>query len=411
MKQNKKNTVDWEKLIREVILLYNEKNNNIRKGKVEKTPDKVEIEKETKIEKTPNKVETIKKNNVEKPPAKTETIKEIKIENPHFKSETRKKTRIEKTPDEVEAIKKNNVEKPPAKTETIKEIKIETPHFKSETRKKTRIEKTSNEVEIIKKNNVGKTHDEVETKKEKKARKTPDKVEIRKENKKKCKKTIKNIHNGTNSCVSVDSKLIPLCTNIPVPQISLNGPLICKLPVILSQFQVEIGCEADINFSKPATNIIDVKSNIHITEYDLIVDVNKLFISGYIRESIQYNNISSSKVKHVTVNIPFQCVTRVEFTTPPVLQKNRPNIKYNLTNGSIGTIGEDDCNDLFFSNNEVLNEKIYCELLSAEILQIVTKLDNTKIEKYNNLVGCKRTKNKFSLGLTIRLYQNQPVNI
>ncbi|MBU5486377.1 hypothetical protein KQI86_18925 [Clostridium sp. MSJ-11] len=534
MKQNQKNTVYWEKLIREVILLYNQNtlknNNNIAKNKVEKTPDKVEFEKETKIEEAPNKVETIKKSNVEEPPVKaeakkeikieetyveneiieeikikefpvkTETIKEIKIEELPIKTETIKEIKIEELPVKTEIIKEIKIEELPVKTETIKEIKFEEPPIKiqtkkeikieetpikiqtkketkieetpikaktieenkaekppvkTETRKKKKRKKASIEIEIIKEKKVEIAPIQVESIKEKKIRKTPIQVETMKENKieiapiqvesmkenkveiapvqvesikeKKIKKApiqvettkekkkdfrkhTEHIDSKTSSSTFVVSKVIPLCSNIPVSQISSNGPLTCKLPVILSQFQVQIDCEADIRFSKPAINIIDVKSNIHITEYSLIVDANKLFISGYIRESIQYNNISS-KAKHITVNIPFQCVTRVEFTTPPVLQKNKPNIKYNLINGSMETIGEDDYNDLFFSNNEVFNEKIYCELLSAEILQIVTKLDNAKIEKYNGLVGCERTKNKFSLGLTIRLCQNQPVNI
>ena len=214
------------------------------------------------------------------------------------------------------------------------------------------------------------------------------------------------------SSMFVESKVIPLCPSTTAKQNFIKGPLVCNFPVVLCELKLQIDCESEIKFSKPVLNIIDIKSNVNISEYKLILTANKLFISGYIRESIQYTN-PSRKLKHLTVKIPFECVTKIEFTTPPIIHENKPTSKYSFIDcmQENNNLTEDFSEDLFFSSNHSINEKIFCELLSSEVIQLITKIDVVTLEKVQDTAAFQRVKQKTTLDLLLRLHQNQLVGV
>lgn len=106
----------------------------------------------------------------------------------------------------------------------------------------------------------------------------------------------------------------------------IKEPVVCKLPVIISQIEIPIYIETLAKFNEPALKIIDVDKEVFLENCHLINNSNKLFIKGFIRENITYLNINcathhavSGNVKNLEIDIPFKCSTKVYFNISPVL--------------------------------------------------------------------------------------------
>ena len=125
------------------------------------------------------------------------------------------------------------------------------------------------------------------------------------------------------------------------------------------------------------------------------------------------------KLKHVTVNVPFKCTTRVTFNTPPKFKPNTSQDEVEILQTSIKVCdpcGEDitgrDIREQSFKIIEFFNEKVFCELISAEIVESdilenpINKECKTPLEQ-----GFHDITEKVVLFLTIKLLQNQHVEI
>ncbi|WP_374119136.1 CsxC family protein [Clostridium sp. OS1-26] len=151
-----------------------------------------------------------------------------------------------------------------------------------------------------------------------------------------------------------------------------------------------------------------------------------LFIDGFIRKNIEYiteectrKGVSNRKVKHSTVKVPFKCTTRVKFKTQPKFTPTTPQDEVELLETNIrvcgpceeSVIGRDVC-EQSFKFTEFFNEKVFCELISAEIVE-VDILENSTNKDYKS--SAEQTfhniTEKAVLFLTIKLLQNQHVEI
>ena len=151
-----------------------------------------------------------------------------------------------------------------------------------------------------------------------------------------------------------------------------------------------------------------------------------LFLDGFINSDIEYatkvhndEGVCCEKIKHVTVNVPFKCTTIAMFKTYPKFKQSTYQDETEILQTSIKVFdacGEDitggDIREQSFKIIEFFNEKVFCELISAEIVE--TSILESPIDK-----ECKTSLNqgfhdiaeKVVLLLTIKLLQNQNVEI
>lgn len=186
-----------------------------------------------------------------------------------------------------------------------------------------------------------------------------------------------------------------------------------KIPVILSEFTVQIDIESKIKLNEPAIEIKRVKKNVFLTECRLIGKTNKLFLKGFIRKNIEYATEKSSSsdaicgdIKHTTVHIPFHCITELDGLREPEIYANpvsKETFYWNEKN-----MGRD-TKEIDFYSEEVFNEKIYCELIKARIYEA----DITKDFQKGSQDSVEHVFHSFIekeiLYLSMKLMQNQQV--
>lgn len=181
-----------------------------------------------------------------------------------------------------------------------------------------------------------------------------------------------------------NNTVLECCFSKNIKSKFIKEPVVCKLPVIISQIEIPIYIETLIKFNEPAFKIIDVNKEVFLESCNLINNSNKLFIKGFIRENITYSNINcgtehaiSGNVKSLEIDIPFKCSTKVYFNISPA------------------------------SNNE-----IYCKMDSTNILETMSQeefkdVKNTLPKTYT----FKEVRKKIILNLGLSLIQEQHVFI
>ncbi len=205
------------------------------------------------------------------------------------------------------------------------------------------------------------------------------------------------------SCKSgiIKSKTLTECSNEQLTPTGINGPLVGKIPVVLAEPVVQIDVESIIELEDPTFEIKRIKKNLFITQCKVInvgLNTGKLFLSGYVRKNIEYATAEcigrkrrsiSGDIKHTTVNVPFQCVTKINYVNPPHLcsvQETQETASFIDTKDgddycSQKIIGRSPC-EQSFQHYECFNEKIYCELEDVRIYE-------DDIQKNPKEMGCK----------------------
>ncbi len=205
---------------------------------------------------------------------------------------------------------------------------------------------------------------------------------------------------NNNTCNNVSSKIIANCESESLkPNINL-GFFIVRVPIVISETIVHIELENNITFSKPAKSIKAIHHNIYLTECTLLPQIKKLFLSGYIKKSIEYNectNIDNShctnNLKSMFISVPFNIVTEIEYTSLPEV--------FEIKNDKIITKAE----ETIFSETIGEVSKINCNLVQANFEEVNILDENENIEYF------KKVTQKMSVKLTIRLTQEQNFNI
>ncbi|MBU5592247.1 hypothetical protein KQI89_10780 [Clostridium sp. MSJ-4] len=213
----------------------------------------------------------------------------------------------------------------------------------------------------------------------------------------------------------LDSVTLSTCQskcNIPM---GFTGPLIAKIPVVLSDVEVEINEESEIELEERDIRLINIDKEVFIIECKLIPYTNKLFIGGYVQKNIQFsandctNKTSiSSKVEHTTVNLPFKCVTEIEFFKKPLYGESYKERLNSLDENMLCKNNKEDS----WIHYSKLYEPVYCELQYAKILEtdILDKKDHST-KSLQKDKDSKKILEKMVIVIRLKVIQNQQVFI
>lgn len=236
-----------------------------------------------------------------------------------------------------------------------------------------------------------------------------------------------------NCKATVTSETLPLFESIPhSPEVTI-GPVTVKIPVVLTEFTVPITVEASLKLEDAILEIKRIRKNVFLNQCKLIPNSENgepntgiVFLDGFIRKNIEYvakehnaKRVFCGKVKHTTVKVPFKCTTRVTFKTPPKFKTTTSQDEVEILETRIKVC--DSCKESIIGRDireqnlkiiEFFNEKVFCELISAEIVESDI-LENPTNEESKSLFDqtFHYITEKVVLFLTIKLLQNQDIEI
>lgn len=232
-------------------------------------------------------------------------------------------------------------------------------------------------------------------------------------------------------CGKIDAVTLPLCDGENIKPTGTYGPLVAKIPVVLAEKDIQIDIEAEIEFKEPYYEIKRIKKDIFLTQCKLIpragkgcsgkkVRNGKLFLAGFVRKNIEYATVCCTSesavcgdIKHMTVDVPFTCVTEIEYDVPPVIYIRKPATEIELMcskpccDCEDTVIGAIECEQNF---EEVIcyTEKPYCELEEARIYEADLHRDKVC---YTDPHPYKKIIEKMVVYLRVKVLQLQQVNI
>jgi hypothetical protein len=192
--------------------------------------------------------------------------------------------------------------------------------------------------------------------------------------------------------ITVNSRTLAECPNYPL--MPADNAIIVKTDRVLSEILIETNVEADITLPEPALEIKRIGKTVKIKQCELLLNTNKLFISGYVTKNIEYATFESfgtagrtgptgptgpagtagsigplvdvnigGYIKHCTVQVPFECTTAI-----PVIPSGGPTVAgqfdFNLENLKNKKI----LDKKEFVTVSFLNELPTCEAIAAVII-------------------------------------------
>jgi len=213
----------------------------------------------------------------------------------------------------------------------------------------------------------------------------------------------------------IDPVTLGECSNEYYDPYGRPGPIVVKVPVVLSEVKVQIDLETGIRLEEPAFDIKTIDKHVCITQCHLVPYTNKLFIGGYVQKNIQYSTVEctnatsiSGNIMHTTLNVPFTCVTPICFAKSPKFGKS-----FKMQSNVLDeTMLCEDTGENSWIHFDKPYEPIFCELEGEKILE-------TDIyERDINCGGNFTTENCFQnftekmvVYLRIKVLQNQQVFI
>ncbi|WHH59604.1 CsxC family protein [Petroclostridium sp. X23] len=238
--------------------------------------------------------------------------------------------------------------------------------------------------------------------------------------------------NRVNNAKIIKTCVVNECSSECITPVGKNGPVITKIPVVIAQPEVQINIESIIELEQAALEIKEVKKNVFLTQCKLIhIDsskVGKLFLNGFVRKNIEYatvesectkNRVINGSVCHTTVNIPFKCVTKVEYSVPPITcNKNSASQIAIFTDKLAGCdpcgqniIGNDPC-EQSFQHVECLSEEVFCELVEVKIFEEDTHREPVSLGcEFSNEQLFDSFVEKMVLFIRLKLLQKQQIYI
>ncbi|MCY6371997.1 CsxC family protein [Clostridium ganghwense] len=194
-------------------------------------------------------------------------------------------------------------------------------------------------------------------------------------------------------CGKVNATTLPLCDGENLKPHGIHGPLVAKIPVVLGEKDIQIDVEAEIEFKEPYYEIKRIKKDIFLTQCKLIPRIGKkqcgrklksgkLFLEGFVRKNIEYatacctsDDAVCGDIKHMTVDVPFRCVTEIEYDVPPQVCTRKPAEEIELictkqccNDCEDQVIGAVPC-EQNFEDVICYTEKPFCELEEARIYE------------------------------------------
>jgi hypothetical protein len=224
--------------------------------------------------------------------------------------------------------------------------------------------------------------------------------------------------------------------DIVTPRTIPCGTVVVKIPVVVAETKIIIPIVSEIKLEKEAFEIKRIKKNVYVTQCHLIPETSSgnddkngmLYLEGFVRKNIEYatkecmtaDGIVSGNINHTTVKAFFSTTVRVYFNgVKPVFEKNGVTEEFETFEDTLKTcdtctenvVGKDPCEDGFI-HREAFNEKVYCELISAKVVEAdihknpkSLDRDNPEEQTFNKITE------KMVLALTIKLLQKQQVKI
>lgn len=169
---------------------------------------------------------------------------------------------------------------------------------------------------------------------------------------------------GNNKDINVEAKTINEIQSESILPSGRYGPLVARIPVIISQSKVHISINTEISLDDSAVDIRNFKRSVHLNQCSLL-DMGdkrhgKVYLSGYIDESIEYtafqsiDDKSSTKLCFKTVKIPFDFAAKIEYCTRPSLLISNKFISVSLSSSL---------------NQSSTKECLLCQLDEADIYE------------------------------------------
>ncbi|OPY56528.1 MAG: hypothetical protein A4E55_02058 [Pelotomaculum sp. PtaU1.Bin035] len=221
-----------------------------------------------------------------------------------------------------------------------------------------------------------------------------------------------------------------LCPNTPVTPTPITRGAIAKIPVVLAELTVQINVDSTITLPEPAFEIKQIKKRLKLTQCLLAQPTNKLFLKGFIRKNIDYSTRSCSNnqgfcgdIRHCTVDIPFTCVTPVDFnvTEPAPVTFNTAEEFEFFRAGKLGpefpekdTLESGDFTEFNQVSTEFFNELPFCEIINARITEYDEFVDRKHPfddEIPFEEIKFKAIEEKMVIDLTLKVLQKRQVTI
>ena len=212
----------------------------------------------------------------------------------------------------------------------------------------------------------------------------------------------------------------PLSDAAATPIITPGAPIV-QIPVVLAERTIQIVVESDISLDPPAVEIKRILKNAFLTQCKLVplaftpvpgtnyrrVTRAKLFLQGYIRKNIEYANDECNGVIYNRIaNVPFSGfadLTEHDFLSQALIAASSDTTSHfnNPKNGDLPSLDK-----YFFENTVFYNEQPYCELVSAQFVELDFSPYPTDLnEPFDTL------REKMVLNLTLKVLQVQQVQV
>lgn len=231
----------------------------------------------------------------------------------------------------------------------------------------------------------------------------------------------------------IKTTTLPECSNEPMIPYGIDGPVVGKIPVVIAEPVVQIDVESIIELEEHALEIKRIKKNVFINQCKVIGighNTAKLFLSGFVRKNIEFatavcknekRDSISGNIRHTTVNVPFNCVTKINFITPPkIVYQNNPK-ELSLLSEKTCMHHHDQCNhevigrnpcEQSFEHFEEFNEPIFCELVEARIFESDLHKDIELLHhEFPTEHTFKKIEEKMVILVKVKLLQKQQVHI
>jgi len=169
---------------------------------------------------------------------------------------------------------------------------------------------------------------------------------------------------GNKNNTTVEAKTITEVQSESLIPLGRYGPLVARIPVIISQSKVHISINTEISLDYEAIDIRNCTRTVSLSQCSLL-DMGdkrhgKVYLNGYINENIEYATFqslegsSTSRICFKAVKIPFEFAAKVDYCTRPTSLTQNRFVPVNL------------CPSL---DQTVTKEGFICQLDEAEICE------------------------------------------
>lgn len=200
----------------------------------------------------------------------------------------------------------------------------------------------------------------------------------------------------------IESKTIAEVQSKSIMPLGRYGPLVARIPVIISQSKVHVSVNSEICFDHKVIDIRNCTRSVFLTRCSLInmgdKRHGKVHLSGFINENIEYTTAKSvesnfqSELYFKTIKIPFEFAAKIDYCTHPIFLTPNRFIPVSLSSFP----------------NQSSKESFLCQLDEADICEadIIRKNVSSKdLPTFDTLKEC------LILSITFTILQWQQVSI